>query len=177
MNRSSASVKDRCRLLNDNCNKGGWKTEEEDRLAEAVYHLSSAIPGEQVTNGISWSKVASRVGSRSEKQCRTKWLNYLNWKQTSGVVWSKTDDIQLICRLSVCGMKDEANVDWTLLGKGWAACRSPHWLRGKWWNLKRKLPHHAQSLPLRSKLNYNFSSAWSRSHMERNSISFQLLMV
>ena len=48
MDRSSASVKDRCRLINDNCNKGGWLPEEEKRLADAVYQLTQAIPGEQV---------------------------------------------------------------------------------------------------------------------------------
>ncbi|XP_076053058.1 cyclin-D-binding Myb-like transcription factor 1 isoform X2 [Oratosquilla oratoria] len=145
MGRSAASVKDRCRLLKEHCNKGAWKAEEEDRLAAAVYDLASALPGEQVTAGISWGEVATRVGTRSEKQCRTKWLNYLNWKKNSGVEWCKADDIQLICRLSICGAKEEAQVDWTSLAKGWAACRSPHWLRGKWWSLKRQRFAQTQS--------------------------------
>ncbi|XP_069997902.1 cyclin-D-binding Myb-like transcription factor 1 isoform X3 [Penaeus vannamei] len=151
LGRSAASVKDRCRLLNENCNRGVWSPEEEDRLAEVVYNLASALPGEQiqVTSGISWGEVAARVGTRSEKQCRTKWLNYLNWKRTSGVEWSKADDVQLICRLSVCGVQEESQVDWTALARGWPACRSPHWLRGKWWNLKRKLPNASQESSLR----------------------------
>ncbi|CAL4089572.1 unnamed protein product, partial [Meganyctiphanes norvegica] len=106
------------------------------------------IPGEQVTSGISWGEVAARVGTRSEKQCRTKWLNYLNWKRTSGVEWSKSDDIQLICRLCVSGVAEESQVDWVSLARGWPACRSPHWLRGKWWNLKRKLPETPQDISL-----------------------------
>lgn len=48
LGRSAASVKDRCRLLNENCNRGVWSPEEEDRLAEVVYNLASALPGEQV---------------------------------------------------------------------------------------------------------------------------------
>lgn len=148
LGRSAASVKDRCRLLNEHCNRGTWSPDEEDRLAAAVYDLAQVLPGEQVTSGISWSEVARRVRTRSEKQCRTKWLNYLNWKRTSGVEWSKADDVQLICRLSVCGAGDESQVDWTALARVWPACRSPHWLRGKWWNLKRRLPPSVQELGL-----------------------------
>ncbi|KAK8395350.1 hypothetical protein O3P69_006194 [Scylla paramamosain] len=148
LGRSAASVKDRCRLLNEHCNRGTWSPDEEDRLAAAVYDLAQVLPGEQVTSGISWGEVARRVRTRSEKQCRTKWLNYLNWKRTSGVEWSKADDVQLICRLSVCGAGDESQVDWTALARVWPACRSPHWLRGKWWNLKRRLSPSVQELGL-----------------------------
>ncbi|KAK3864767.1 hypothetical protein Pcinc_029567 [Petrolisthes cinctipes] len=149
LGRSAASVKDRCRLLNEHCNRGAWTTDEEERLSAAVYELAQVLPGEQVTSGISWGEVSGRVRTRSEKQCRTKWLNYLNWKRTSGVEWSKADDTQLICRLSVCGVREESQVDWIALGRAWPACRSPHWLRGKWWNLKRRLPQSAQELGLR----------------------------
>ncbi|XP_071541548.1 uncharacterized protein [Panulirus ornatus] len=149
LGRSAASVKDRCRLLNENCNRGSWSADEEDRLAAAVYDMAHVLPGEQVTSGISWGEVSSRVRTRSEKQCRTKWLNFLNWKRTSGVEWSRADDIQLICRLSVCGVGEESQVDWSALARIWPACRSPHWLRGKWWNLKRRLPQMTQEMSLR----------------------------
>lgn len=160
LGRSAASVKDRCRLLNEHCNRGAWTADEEERLSAAVYELAQVIPGEQVTSGISWSEVSGRVRTRSEKQCRTKWLNYLNWKRTSGVEWSKADDTQLICRLSVCGVGEESQVDWTALSRVWPACRSPHWLRGKWWNLKRRLPQSAQELGLREMCQqlYNMTS-------------------
>lgn len=148
LGRSAASVKDRCRLLNENCNRGAWSADEEERLAAAVYDMAQVLPGEQVTKGISWGEVSNRVRTRSEKQCRTKWLNYLNWKRTSGVEWSKADDIQLICRLSVCGVAEESQVDWSSLARIWPACRSPHWLRGKWWNLKRRLPQSSQNTNL-----------------------------
>ena len=51
-----------------------------------------------MTNGLSWTLVAERVGTRSEKQCRTKWLNYLNWKQTGGTDWTREDDITLVLK-------------------------------------------------------------------------------
>lgn len=160
LGRSAASVKDRCRLLNEHCNRGAWSTDEEDRLSAAVYEKVKVLPGEQVTSGISWGEVAARVGTRSEKQCRTKWLNYLNWKRTSGVEWCKADDIQLICRLCVSGVSEESQVDWVSLARGWPACRSPHWLRGKWWNLKRKLPSTSTDISLREMCQHLYNN-WS----------------
>lgn len=51
---------------------------------------------ESITSGLSWASVAEHVGTRSEKQCRTKWLNYLNWKQQGGADWTREDDTILI---------------------------------------------------------------------------------
>uniref|UniRef100_A0A8C3GDC5 Cyclin-D-binding Myb-like transcription factor 1 n=1 Tax=Cairina moschata TaxID=8855 RepID=A0A8C3GDC5_CAIMO len=96
LGRSASSVKDRCRLMKDTCNTGKWTEEEEKRLAEVVHELTSTVPGDIVTQGVSWAAVAERVGTRSEKQCRSKWLNYLNWKQSGGTEWTKEDEINLI---------------------------------------------------------------------------------
>ncbi|GFQ77721.1 cyclin-D-binding Myb-like transcription factor 1 [Trichonephila clavata] len=141
MGRSASSIKDRCRLMKDNCNQGKWLPAEERRLAEAVYELANALPGDMVSSGLSWAVVAERVGTRSEKQCRTKWLNYLNWKVAGGTDWTREDDITLICRVYSINATDENEVDWTLLSKDWSSVRSPQWLRGKWWNLKRHVPN------------------------------------
>ncbi|GFT52462.1 cyclin-D-binding Myb-like transcription factor 1 [Nephila pilipes] len=141
MGRSASSIKDRCRLMKDNCNQGKWLPAEERRLAEAVYELANALPGDMVSSGLSWAVVAERVGTRSEKQCRTKWLNYLNWKVAGGTDWTREDDITLICRVYGINASDENEVDWTLLSKDWSSVRSPQWLRGKWWNLKRHVPN------------------------------------
>ena len=81
MGRSAASVKDRCRLLKDECKSGKWEPEEEERLVDAVHAATGKTPGTSVTCNVPWSQVAADVRTRSEKQCRAKWLNYLNWKQ------------------------------------------------------------------------------------------------
>lgn len=63
-----------------------------------VHELTGTVTGDVVTQGVSWASVADLVGTRSEKQCRSKWLNYLNWKQSGGTDWTKEDDINLIHR-------------------------------------------------------------------------------
>lgn len=122
---------------------GKWLPEEERRLAEAVYELTQAMPGEIVYSGLSWSSVAERVATRSEKQCRTKWLNYLNWKEVGGTEWIREDDMYLVTKFVVClttfvfsmfrrlliqaaifrvcslNAPDENAVDWAMLSEGW----------------------------------------------------------
>ncbi|XP_049528536.1 cyclin-D-binding Myb-like transcription factor 1 isoform X2 [Dermacentor silvarum] len=141
LGRSAASIKDRCRLMKENCRQGVWVPAEERRLAEAVYDLSGALPGEMVSGGLSWTAVAERVGSRSEKQCRTKWLNYLNWKEAGGTHWTRQDDLTLISTVHALQVSEESMIDWVEFAKDWTSVRSPQWLRGKWWSLKRTVPN------------------------------------
>ncbi|XP_060075420.1 cyclin-D-binding Myb-like transcription factor 1 isoform X1 [Ylistrum balloti] len=142
LGRSASSVKDKCRLMRDTCNSGKWLPEEEHRLSSAVYELAGVKPGENVTSGLSWASVAERVLTRSEKQCRTKWLNFLNWKQKGGTDWTREDDINLVLKIANLGVSDDTEIDWTELAKNWPSVRSPQWLRGKWWSLKRHVPDY-----------------------------------
>ncbi|XP_037366581.1 cyclin-D-binding Myb-like transcription factor 1 isoform X2 [Talpa occidentalis] len=142
LGRSASSVKDRCRLMKDTCNTGKWTEEEEKRLAEVVHELTSTEPGDIVTQGVSWAAVAERVGTRSEKQCRSKWLNYLNWKQSGGTEWTKEDEINLVLRIAELDVADENDINWDLLAEGWSSVRSPQWLRSKWWTIKRQIANH-----------------------------------
>ncbi|XP_007429987.1 cyclin-D-binding Myb-like transcription factor 1 isoform X1 [Python bivittatus] len=144
LGRSASSVKDRCRLMKDTCNTGKWTEEEEKRLAEVVHELTSTEPGDIVTQGVSWAAVAERVGTRSEKQCRSKWLNYLNWKQSGGTEWTKEDEINLILRIAELEVSDENDINWDLLAEGWSSVRSPQWLRSKWWTIKRQIANHKE---------------------------------
>lgn len=148
LGRSAASVKDRCRLLKETCNTGKWFPEEEKRLVEAVHEVSGTILGTSVTSNLPWAQIATVVKTRSEKQCRTKWLNYLNWKQAGGESeWTRADEIDLVTKISRCGAVEESAIDWETLAQGWPSVRSPQWLRSKWWCLKRTIAHY-QSLSL-----------------------------
>ncbi|MEJ1287776.1 hypothetical protein NN561_018799 [Cricetulus griseus] len=142
MGRSPSSVKDRCRLMKHPCNAGKWSEEEEQILADVVHELTSTAVGDKVTQGVCWASVAQRVGTRSAKQCRAKWLNYLNWKQTGGIAWSRKDEITLIHRVAELDVADESEIQWDTLAKGWESVRSPQWLRSKWWTMKRQITNH-----------------------------------
>ncbi|MGH0147788.1 UNVERIFIED_CONTAM: hypothetical protein FKN15_011453 [Acipenser sinensis] len=147
LGRSASSVKDRCRLMKDTCNTGKWTEEEERRLAEVVHEITGTEPGgtepgHTVTQGVSWASVAELVGTRSEKQCRSKWLNYLNWKQSGGTEWTKEDDNNLIKRIAELEVDDENDINWDIMAGGWSSVRSPQWLRSKWWTIKRQMTNH-----------------------------------
>ncbi|KAM4711525.1 cyclin-D-binding Myb-like transcription factor 1 isoform 1-T2 [Anableps anableps] len=144
LGRSASSVKDRCRLMKDTCNTGKWSEEEEGRLAEVVYEMAGVSPGSAVTAGVSWATVADRVRTRSEKQCRSKWLNYLNWKHSGGAEWTKEDDLNLLRRISLVKVEDENDIKWEDLAWGWSSVRSPQWLRSKWWSIKRQVANHKE---------------------------------
>ncbi|XP_067247042.1 cyclin-D-binding Myb-like transcription factor 1 [Chanodichthys erythropterus] len=144
LGRSASSVKDRCRLMKDTCNTGKWTEEEERRLAEVVHELTGTEAGDVVTQGVSWASVAELVGTRSEKQCRSKWLNYLNWKQSGGTEWTKEDDINLVRRIAELDVEDENDINWDILAGGWSSVRSPQWLRSKWWTIKRQVANHKE---------------------------------
>ncbi|CAJ0966150.1 unnamed protein product [Ranitomeya imitator] len=121
---------------------GKWTDEEERRLTDVVHELTGTESGDIVTQGVSWASVAERVGTRSEKQCRSKWLNYLNWKQSGGTQWTKGDEINLILRIAELGVLDENDINWDILSEGWSSVRSPQWLRSKWWTVKRQIANH-----------------------------------
>ncbi|KAM8883140.1 cyclin-D-binding Myb-like transcription factor 1 isoform 1-T1 [Synchiropus picturatus] len=152
LGRSASSVKDRCRLMKDTCNTGKWSEEEERRLAEVVYEMAGVSPGSAVTGGVSWALVAEKVRSRSEKQCRSKWLNYLNWKHSGGTEWTKEDDLTLISRILDMKVEEENDIKWEELAGGWRSVRSPQWLRSKWWSIKRQVPNH-KDIPFNFLLN------------------------
>nr|XP_039262689.1 cyclin-D-binding Myb-like transcription factor 1 [Styela clava] len=142
MGRSSDSVKDRCRLVLDNEHSlGKWSAEEELKLARAVYTLTGEKYGTSVTANIGWTTVAALVGTRTEKQCRAKWLNYLNWKMCNGKRWTKAEDATLVERIDALGVEAEDEIDWRKLSSGWKSSRSPQWLRIKWWSLKQVYLH------------------------------------
>lgn len=107
---------------------GKWSEEEERRLTEVVYEMAGVSPGSAVTAGVSWATVAERVGTRSEKQCRSKWLNYLNWKHSGGTEWTKEDDLNLIHRSGLAALASLVSVA-VLPLTGRFPAGSPSWRR------------------------------------------------
>ncbi|MEQ2270013.1 Cyclin-D-binding Myb-like transcription factor 1 [Xenotaenia resolanae] len=167
LGRSASSVKDRCRLMKDTCNTGKWSEEEEGRLAEVVYEMAGVTPGSAVTAGVSWATVADRVRTRSEKQCRSKWLNYLNWKHSGGSEWTKEDDLHLLRRISLVRVEDENDIQWEDMAWGWSSVRSPQWLRSKWWSIKRQVANHKE-IPFSGKqhrLSFTKGLIWGVHHL------------
>jgi len=144
LGRSAASIKDRCRHLKEDCNTGPWSSEEEDHLCEAVFALSNSLPGENPVNGIHWIQVAQQVLTRSERQCRKKWLSFFNTKRVSITEWDKEDDLHLINRLSSIEADDDSNISWTDLAHSWPrpSIKSHQWLRVKWKRLKSSVKDH-----------------------------------
>ncbi|XP_057374404.1 cyclin-D-binding Myb-like transcription factor 1 isoform X1 [Daphnia carinata] len=136
MGRSAASIKDRCRHLKEDCNAGPWIAEEEDLLFEAVFAFTQCLPGENPVAGIPWIQVAHRVGSRSERQCRKKWLSYCSIKRTGAVEWNDEDELHLINRLTE--LDSDKEIAWADLTQSWprSSVRSHQWLRAKWKRLK-----------------------------------------
>ncbi|TSK13324.1 Cyclin-D-binding Myb-like transcription factor 1 [Bagarius yarrelli] len=144
LGRSASSVKDRCRLMKDTCHTGKWTEEEERRLTEVVHELTGTEAGDMVTQGVSWASVADLVGTRSEKQCRSKWLNYLNWKQSGGTDFECWRVTESVCRIMELAVDDENEINWDILAEGWSSVRSPQWLRSKWWTIKRQVANHKE---------------------------------
>ena len=77
---------------------GKWSEEEERRLNEAVHEIPISKMAEYVTSSLPWAQVADKVATRTEKQCRSKWLSVLKWKEAGGADWKKGDEVEMIDR-------------------------------------------------------------------------------
>lgn len=66
-----------------------------------MYAITQSLPGEDSIAGIPWTQIAQRVGSRSERQCRKKWLSYSTTKRVETLGWSDEDELYLLQRYTV----------------------------------------------------------------------------
>merc|ERR1712226_921784 len=153
LGRSASSVKDRARLIKPRNNRGRWNDAELDALSKAIREMTKTKIGESVTDGINWVKVAQKISTRTSKQCRKKWLTYLNWKEAGGKEWVKHDQVDLINRITKLDIQDESKIDWNKVANGWGSVRSPQWLREKWWQIKKTIPNY-QTMKLPSLLEH-----------------------
>lgn len=144
LGRSASSVKDRARLIKPQNNRGKWNEDELNALSKAIREVTNTKMGESVTEGINWVQVAQKIITRTSKQCRKKWLTYLNWKESGGKDWVKHDEVELINRIVQLNVKEESKINWNKVANGWESARSPQWLREKWWQIKKTLPNYQQ---------------------------------
>ena len=92
---------------------------------------------------VTWNDIADLVGTRNAKQCFTKWVFMLSWKEKGGVKsWDVRDDVKLLHCLSSLSVDDEDEVDWAGLCQDWEAARSSCYLRTKWGVLRRTVPRY-----------------------------------
>lgn len=79
MNRNTNSVRDHYRFVISRREACGtqlhmqWTKEEEDKLAELVYQSLGVPPGSDVTGGVKWEMIASKMQFRTALQCSQKW--------------------------------------------------------------------------------------------------------
>ncbi|KAG9224465.1 hypothetical protein CCMSSC00406_0007658 [Pleurotus cornucopiae] len=71
--------------------KGGWSTDEDERLIEAVRK-----------HGTRWSLVAAMVQTRNNDQCAKRWSDTLN-PDIDRTVWSPEEDTQLLDAVQTMG--------------------------------------------------------------------------
>lgn len=103
----------------ENILKGKWSKEEEDKLRDVVRQVKADISKWKLENArggggapiedeppggsdMFWSRVASKMGSRSRHQCRTKWNDNMRNKLLTAdgkpIRWAKRDTFILIMK-------------------------------------------------------------------------------
>ncbi|XP_065674613.1 cyclin-D-binding Myb-like transcription factor 1 isoform X3 [Hydra vulgaris] len=142
LGRSPGSVRDKARLLKCHKKRGKWSEDELKHLSDIVHAQTNTKKGESVTVGINWAKVAENIETRTEKQCRSKWLNFLNWSETGGKKWNKFCDLELINKIGNLNVINESKIDWISLAKDWCSVRSPQWLKHRWHGIKKHVPNY-----------------------------------
>ena len=99
--RTPISVKDhdRVTLSNPKRNVGSWTKAEEAELTKLVHEVMKTTLGTNVDADVPWKAVATRLKTRTEKQCRQKWNGELNWKlrcPVADLTWGRYDNIKLM---------------------------------------------------------------------------------
>ena len=100
--------------------KGHWSQEEDDKLVELI--------AENLSN---WGEISKRMGTRTSKQCRERWINYLD-PSLNQQPWSKEEDAQLLQLQLQMGSK------WAAIAKEMKG-RSENALRCRFLSLEKKI--------------------------------------
>eukprot|EP00127_Corallochytrium_limacisporum_P000816 Clim_evm102s25 gene=Clim_evmTU102s25 len=85
LGRHPQAVRDRWRALakdpDTNLQHGRWSIEEEIALVKAVHDAAGTKLGEEVGDVVNWQAISAKMGTRTEKQCRQKWVEDMNFAQ------------------------------------------------------------------------------------------------
>jgi len=146
LGRNPISVKDHARvaLAVPKRKIGSWSTEEEQALTEMVHNAMGTAIGTNVDSGVPWKAIATKLKSRTEKQCRQKWNGELNWKQRCPPAdhkWTTDDNIKLMEGVHMLGCESESEINWNRLAREYnGKIRSGRFLQAKWTHFKKQVP-------------------------------------
>lgn len=101
--------------LKTGISKGRWKPNEDKQLIISV-----------AFNGTNWSRVAETVPTKTDVQCRERWINVLSPDIKSGP-WSEEEDKQLLDAVTEFGVGKWAKISKKMSGRTDNAC----WRRWK----------------------------------------------
>ncbi|KAL5015330.1 hypothetical protein ScPMuIL_009600 [Solemya velum] len=119
----------------------------------------------------------------SELQKRVKWtsmqrnltvgdLVLLKEENTPRNLWplalllkSRKEETTMLDLISHLDVNNETEIDWEKLATDWPSVRSPQWLRGKWWSMKRHVPDY-QHRPFSSLVYYLKQMALQNVHIK-----------
>jgi hypothetical protein len=93
-----------------------FTVEEDVRLLEVMVRIAV----------VNWNAVAQQVGGRSARQCRERWVNYLNPK-IRNEPWTEDEDRLLVDKINECGHS------WASIGKHFNG-RSESDVKNRWYS-------------------------------------------
>ena len=85
-----------------------------------VHNAMGTAIGTNVDSGVPWKAIATKLKSRTEKQCRQKWNGELNWKQRCPPAdhkWTTDDNIKLMEGVHMLGCESESEINWNRLAR------------------------------------------------------------
>jgi len=130
--------------------KGVWSEEENSTLRRLVneqlgteaatttadvksgHSVSSTLRGASVTTAerVDWLSVSDAIGTRTRKQCRERWVNFLD-PQLKQCDWSPVEDATLL----ILGY-DFCPKQWAVISRALPG-RPPNHIRARWYSLQK----------------------------------------
>lgn len=109
------------------CKRGRWDVSEDKKLLEAL----SQDPPLPTNLSDTWTKVSNLVGSRTSRQCKTRWRFLKNRETQNNGRWSAVEDVALKSAIAKYyeEHRDSRGVNWKDLCENLTISRSPEQCR------------------------------------------------